>query len=141
MSIGTTAFLRIRPTAMWRPGAPERGVLEPGMAAVPLTAIGIETVIGIVTTTVIGTATGIMIATTVLGTMTVDCIADGTNTIAMMMMIATGIMTGAAAAVTTGVRIMIATKNMTEITTMTTTANNFQQNPSRCYPSGEPREV
>src|SRR3989442_35948 len=98
MSIGTTAFLRILPTAMWRPGAPERGALEPGMAAVPLTAIGIETVIGIVTTTVIGTATGIMIATTVLGTMTVDCIADGTNTIAMMMMtmIATGIMTGAA---------------------------------------------
>jgi len=74
--IGITVFLRILPTATWRPGAAERGVLEPGTATAHLTATGVETVIGIV----IGTATGIEM-TTVMDIMTTGGIADGTNTI------------------------------------------------------------
>jgi len=53
-----------------RPGATGRGVLEPGTATVHLTAIGIETVIGIVTE-----------MTTVMDIMTTGGIAGGTSTI------------------------------------------------------------
>src|SRR5712692_4176462 len=98
MSISTTAFLRILPTAMWRPGAAEHGVvLEPRTATVPLTAIGTETVIDM---------------TTVMDIMTVDCIVGGTNTIAMTTMTAIGIMI---AVVTTAIGSTTATRTVTMI--------------------------
>ena|SRR5712692_9432981 len=111
MSISTTAFLRILPTAMWRPGAAEHGVVrEPRTATVPLTAIGIEieTVIEM---------------RTVMDIMTVDCIAGGTNTIAMTTMTAIGIMI---AVVTTAIGSTTVTRTvtMTKITTMTMIAKS-----------------
>jgi len=93
--IDITASLRILPTATWRLGAAEIGVLEPGPATVTLTAIGIETVIGI------GIATGIVTEMTIVtDIMTTGGIAGGTSTITT------------------------ATMTMTKITSMTTTAKS-----------------
>ena len=63
------------------------------------------------------TVTGTAIA--IESTMTKDCIADGTNTIAITTMTTTGIMTGVATAIT--IVTMIMTVTMTKI--MTTIAN------------------
>jgi hypothetical protein len=117
MFTGTTAFLRARHTRT----SPLLAT-EPGIGRLP-TARGTEIVIGTKIETALGTE--IMIGTTIetaIGTaiaieitMTEDCIADGTNTIAITTTTGTGIMTGVATAITIATMIMTAT--MTKITT------------------------
>jgi hypothetical protein len=75
--------------------------------AAAATGIGIETVIGIVTA--IGIET--MIEITIV-TMIEDCIAGGTNTIAVTMMTGNGIMPGVATEITTA-KIMTTTTAVT----------------------------
>jgi len=82
------------------------------------------TLIGIGNTIAIITAIGIVIVTaiemtTVMDIMTVDCIADGTNTIATTRMIGMGIMI-AAACITTTIRITNGTMTVKIMTTITT---------------------
>ena len=101
MFTSTTAFLRARHT--------KTSLLlatEPGIDRLP-TALGTEIMIGTKLETVTGTAIAIE------STMTKDCIADGTNTIAITTMTGMGIMTGIATAI--GTTTMTTTKIMTMI--------------------------
>jgi hypothetical protein len=111
MFTGTTAFLQVRHTE-----TSPLPATEPG-AGRPPTGIGTETVIGITgigTETVIGTVIEIALGTAITIEIAIirDYTAGGTNTIAIMTMTGTGIMTGITTVIT------IATMTMIKIMTM-----------------------